>query len=179
MAHFVNAITINHQQMALLYYYNINSLNMKSLCPFLTLYRSQHLCNPQWPGGVSDDALRCSHLNPAPGLHLSAQVKPAKCQSLVWFTATRCPVNKQVGGFRIENKTVTGWLSTHTSTCIMPVILSYLSTLDIFRAGADVHGHRHDNLQPGLHSARPPLGHGCRPGQLHLLQAVELVLRPV
>lgn len=58
-------------------------------------------------------------------------------------------------------------------------VLSYLATFDIFRAGADVHGHRHDNLKPGLHSACSPLGHGCGPGQLHLLEAIQLVLRAV
>lgn len=74
--------------MALLHYYIMSGINKDALFPFLTLYRSQHLCNPQWPGGVSGDALSWSHLNPAPGLHLWGPVKPAKCQSsLVQFTA--------------------------------------------------------------------------------------------
>lgn len=47
----------------------------------LTLHRSQRLCNPRWPALVFCDALGCRHLNPAPSLHLSAQVKPAKRQS--------------------------------------------------------------------------------------------------
>lgn len=55
----------------------------------------------------------------------------------------------------------------------------YLPTLDVLGAGADVHRHRHDDLQPGLHGARPPLGHVRGPGQLHLLQAVQLVLGAV
>ena len=61
-------------------------------------------------------------------------------------------------------------------TGFLPPMWPYLSALDILWAGADVHGHRHDNLKPGLHGARPPLGHGCGPGQLHLLEAVQLVL---
>lgn len=58
-------------------------------------------------------------------------------------------------------------------------VLPYLAAFDVFWAGADVHGHRHDNLQPGLHGACPPQRHGRCPGQLHLLQTVELVLWPV
>lgn len=54
-----------------------------------------------------------------------------------------------------------------------------LSALDVLWAAADVHGHGHDDLQPGLHRARPPLGHGAHPGQLHLLEAVQMVLGAV
>lgn len=64
--------------------------------------------------------------------------------------------------------------------CLHPsATLPDLSALDVLWAAADVHGHRHDNLQPSLHGSRPPLRHGRRPGQLHLLETVQLVLRAV
>ena len=53
---------------------------------------------------------------------------------------------------------------------------SYLPTLDVLRAGLDVHGHGHDYLQPGLDGTRLPVGHGRGPDQLHLLQPVHLLL---
>lgn len=57
--HFLNVVTIYHQQMALSHYHIMHSFYKNPLCPFLTLYHSQHLCNPRWPGGVSGDALNC------------------------------------------------------------------------------------------------------------------------
>lgn len=86
------------------------------VCLFLTLHRSQLLCNLQWPSGVSGGALSCWHLNPAPGLHLLAQVKPAKCHSsLVQFKVARA-------------KQQTGWLSaTSLHLCITNWILPFHS----------------------------------------------------
>lgn len=52
----------------------------------------------------------------------------------------------------------------------------YLPTLDILRAGVHVHGHCHDNLQPGLYSERPPQRHGLAPRKLRLLQPLQLLL---
>lgn len=52
----------------------------------------------------------------------------------------------------------------------------YLATFDIFIAGADVHGHSHDNLQPGLDCTCPPQWHACVTSELSLLQAVQLLL---
>lgn len=53
---------------------------------------------------------------------------------------------------------------------------SYLPTFDVFRAGSDVHGHSHDNLQPGLDCTCPPQWHACVSSQLRLLEAVQLLL---
>lgn len=72
------------------------------------------------------------------------------------------------------NSCLEAWDETHAECS-----WRYLSALDIFRAGAYVHRHCHDNLQPGLNGASPPLRHGRHPGQLHLLEAIQLVLWPV
>lgn len=54
----MNVVTITHQQMALLTAHHI-TVYLTNLFPFLTLCHSQHLCNPQWQGGVYGDALNC------------------------------------------------------------------------------------------------------------------------
>lgn len=107
--------------------------------------------------------------------------KPSSRSSSVSPSKT-CKMSKKPAANKatqVSLKTKANIILKIQSSCIMSVILSYLSTLDIFWAGADVHGHRHDNLQPGLHSARPPLGHRGGSGQFHLLEAVQLVLWPV
>lgn len=52
----------------------------------------------------------------------------------------------------------------------------YLAAFDVFRAGSNVHGHSHDNLQPGLDCTCPPHWHACVSGKLCLLEAVQLLL---
>lgn len=52
----------------------------------------------------------------------------------------------------------------------------YLAAFDVFRAGSNVHGHSHDNLQPGLDCTCPPHWHACVSSELCLLEAVQLLL---
>lgn len=52
----------------------------------------------------------------------------------------------------------------------------YLATFDIFRASAEVHGHSHNNFQPGLDSTCPPQRHAHVSSELSLLEAVQLLL---
>lgn len=56
--------------------------SVKSSLSSLTLCRSQHLCNLQWPAEVFGDALSCWLLSPPPSLHPLVPVKPGKCQFL-------------------------------------------------------------------------------------------------
>lgn len=52
----------------------------------------------------------------------------------------------------------------------------YLAAFDIFGTSAEVHGHSHNNLQPGLDGTCPPQRHARVSSELSLLEAVQLLL---
>lgn len=129
----------------------INHWVYKTKLSILTLRYSQPLGSPRWPGEVCGGASRCWRPNPAPGLRPSSRAKPKK------QTATNCNNQSRAAAAPLPSSRLPA--ASHPN----------LSALDVLRAATDVHGHGHDDLQPGLHCACPPLGHGAHPGQLHLL----------
>lgn len=58
----------------------------------------------------------------------------------------------------------------------MALCCVYLATFDVFRACTEVHGHSHDNIQPGLDGTCPPQRHACVSSELGVLEAVQLLL---
>lgn len=52
----------------------------------------------------------------------------------------------------------------------------YLAAFDVFRASTHVHGHSHDNPQPGLDGSCPPQRHACVSSELGVLEAIQLLL---
>lgn len=126
----------------------------------LTLGPLQLSCNPQWPVLVSCDEWGYWCPGPALSPHLSGPAAPRehKSSSLsnensIWISPTVKQTAKEL---------------------LVPKV--YLATFDVFRAGSDVHGHSHDNLQPGLDCTCPPQWHACVSSELRLLEAVQLLL---
>lgn len=125
----------------------------------LTLGPLQLSCSPQWPASVFCDELGYRYPDPAPSPHLSGLAAPKEHKY-------RSSSNK--------NSLIPHSQPQSKQKPLLPK--AYLATFDVFRAGSDVHGHPHDNLQPGLHCTCPPLRHACASGELGLLEAIQLLL---
>lgn len=132
----------------------------------LTLGPLQLSCSPQWPVLASFDEWGYWYPDLTLSPHLSGRAAPTEQIS------SSLSNRKQHLNVPICETHHTG--KQTASERLVPKV--YLATFDIFRAGSLVHGHSHDNLQPGLDCTCPPQRHACVSSELRLLEAVQLLL---
>lgn len=130
----------------------------------LTLDPLQLSCSPQWPVLVSCDEWGYWCPDQALNPHLSGLAAPKEQRS------------RTASEFAHVLKSYPTQAQSKQAVKEPLVSKVYLATFDVFRAGSDVHGHSHDNLQPGLDCTCPPQWHACVSSELCLLEAVQLLL---